>query len=130
MKDKLLELAKRHNETPGQHPTYVWVCIVEPEAAYAYSIFGQACKEDIKQAEGLAREGAHQFGHGLPVDAIGVLCELVYETGERQPGSGYGDVLEIPGYFHFEPVQPLVLELAPEAWPEAEDNGNLEPVPF
>ena len=110
MKDELLELAKQYRENwrdLRDLPTYVWVCVGEPEQPFAHLAFGNIGGIAIEDAERDARENPFCADANLPADAITVLCTLEFEAGNGEPGEGA---------WYFEPVRPLVLELAPEEW--------------
>ena len=104
---KLLDIAKQYHDNWRDLPTYVWVCVIEPTEPFAHLVFGNIGGIAIEDAVRDARENPFCTDAGLPADAITVLCTLEFEAGNGEPGEGA---------WYFEPVKPLVLELAPEEW--------------
>jgi len=83
--------------------TTVWICPVEPSQPFVCEVHGPITGSAIEEIENDLREDPSPFDE-CPPCVVGVECVLEYDPGETQYGSGYGDVLVIPGYFLLTPT--------------------------
>lgn len=75
------------------------VCTIEPAEPFIYWVNGKATIETLTKIEGDLTESYKELILQANKEDCDLKFEASYVPDETQYGSGYGDVLHIPGYF-------------------------------
>ena len=93
--------------------TFLNICIADRQAPFISAVYGPmydemwAALNDIISGED---ELALNIPDQVPNNAVALLYVTVWYSSETRYGSGYGDVLKIPGHWDLVPVSPLQYE--------------------
>jgi len=97
--------------------TFVELCIVEPSQPFICGVWGPMVHDMWTAIQEILEEAPEDYiPDGLPADVVTIMCVVSYDPGETQYGSGYGDILVIPGYYMLDIVRPLQYERMPKEY--------------
>ena len=85
----------------------IGVCTIEPTEPFIYWANGNATIEILTNIEKNLRESYEELIQEASRNECDIKFEASYVPPETQYGTGYGDVLTIPGYFDLTVIEKM-----------------------